>query len=66
MAKNRIKTVENFREKMYNEKAIQKKRKNGGMAQLVERLVRNEEASGSNPLISTTKKDRRNTCLFLW
>ena len=33
------------------------------MAQLVERLVRNEEASGSNPLISTTKKDRL-TCLF--
>ena len=55
MAKNRIKAVENFREKMYNEKAIQKKRKNGGMAQLVERLVRNEEASGSNPLISTIK-----------
>ena len=27
------------------------------MAQLVERLVRNEEASGSNPLSSTTKKD---------
>ena len=26
------------------------------MAQLVERLVRNEEASGSNPLISTTKQ----------
>ena len=26
----------------------------GDMAQLVERLVRNEEASGSNPLISTT------------
>ena len=25
----------------------------GDMAQLVERLVRNEEASGSNPLIST-------------
>ena len=25
------------------------------MAQLVERLVRNEEASGSNPLISTTQ-----------
>ena len=25
------------------------------MAQLVERLVRNEEASGSNPLSSTTK-----------
>ena len=27
----------------------------GDMAQLVERLVRNEEASGSNPLISTKK-----------
>ncbi len=27
----------------------------GDMAQLVERLVRNEEASGSNPLISTTR-----------
>ena len=27
----------------------------GDMAQLVERLVRNEEASGSNPLISTRK-----------
>ena len=26
------------------------------MAQLVERLVRNEEASGSNPLISTKKR----------
>ena len=26
------------------------------MAQLVERLVRNEEASGSNPLISTKPK----------
>ena len=26
------------------------------MAQLVERLVRNEEASGSNPLISTTQR----------
>ena len=25
------------------------------MAQLVERLVRNEEASGSNPLISTKR-----------
>ena len=32
---------------------------NGGMAQLVERLVRIEEASGSNPLISTkTLKNR--------
>ena len=28
------------------------------MAQLVERLVRNEEASGSNPLISTKKIDK--------
>ena len=28
----------------------------GDMAQLVERLVRNEEASGSNPLISTIKR----------
>ena len=28
------------------------------MAQLVERLVRNEEASGSNPLISTNIKKR--------
>ena len=27
------------------------------MAQLVERLVRNEEASGSNPLISTKPKN---------
>ena len=27
----------------------------GVMAQLVERLVRNEEASGSNPLSSTTE-----------
>ena len=26
------------------------------MAQLVERLVRNEEASGSNPLISTKRR----------
>ncbi len=26
------------------------------MAQLVERLVRNEKASGSNPLISTTQR----------
>ncbi len=35
----------------------------GDMAQLVERLVRNEEASGSNPLISTTK-GRLNAFLF--
>ena len=31
------------------------------MAQLVERLVRNEEASGSNPLISTKKDLKRLT-----
>ena len=34
------------------------------MAQLVERLVRNEEASGSNPLISTTKKGRQQPSFF--
>ena len=33
------------------------------MAQLVERLVRNEEASGSNPL-SSTKKTRRFDVFF--
>ena len=32
---------------------IYNKNIHGDMAQLVERLVRNEEASGSNPLIST-------------
>ena len=32
----------------------------GVMAQLVERLVRNEEASGSNPLISTKKGPKTN------
>ena len=31
----------------------------GGIAQLVERLVRNEEASGSNPLISTKSLTNR-------
>ena len=35
------------------------------MAQLVERLVRNEEASGSNPLISTKKKKLLRQFLFL-
>ena len=35
------------------------------MAQLVERLVRNEEASGSTPLISTTQGTVY-TVLFLW
>ena len=34
----------------------------GDMAQLVERLVRNEEASGSNPLISTKTLYHR----FIW
>ena len=32
------------------------------MAQLVERLVRNEEASGSNPLISTKNAGQVKTC----
>ena len=37
------------------------------MAQLVERLVRNEEASGSNPLISTKTKARLYGVFFvLW
>ncbi len=36
------------------------------MAQLVERLVRNEEASGSNPLSSTKKKDGNTAVLFWW
>ena len=34
----------------------------GDMAQLVERLVRNEKASGSNPLISTKRNLNRTTC----
>ena len=34
------------------------------MAQLVERLVRNEEASGSNPLISTKKYGWRLPSVF--
>ena len=39
----------------------------GDMAQLVERLVRNEEASGSNPLISTKKGELSNSpFLFLY
>ena len=36
----------------------------GDMAQLVERLVRNEEASGSNPLISTKTRTRRVACFL--
>ena len=35
------------------------------MAQLVERLVRNEKASGSNPLISTKKIRRNSRLIFL-
>ncbi len=38
--------------------------KRGDMAQLVERLVRNEEASGSNPLISTKRNLNRTTFRF--
>ena len=47
------KTVDKTARKIYNDYTF-----HGVMAQLVERLVRNEEASGSNPLIST-KKIRR-------
>ena len=36
----------------------------GVMAQLVERLVRNEEASGSNPLSSTTKRTAKEPSFF--
>ena len=50
--------------KKSNKKLLTKKEKSyiikivlGDMAQLVERLVRNEEASGSNPLISTKAKN---------
>ena len=38
----------------------------GVMAQLVERLVRNEEASGSNPLSSTKKKEQIQPVPFFW
>ena len=37
----------------------------GDMAQLVERLVRNEEASGSNPLISTKTKNTPSGVFFV-
>ncbi len=37
----------------------------GVMAQLVERLVRNEEASGSNPLSSTTKRTAKRRPFFV-
>ena len=36
------------------------------MAQLVERLVRNEKASGSNPLISTKYKNAPVTDAFFY
>ena len=36
------------------------------MAQLVERLVRNEEASGSNPLSSTKTKHAFVACFLFW
>ena len=39
-------------------KSLYNKFVDGDMAQLVERLVRNEKASGSNPLISTTMQHR--------
>ena len=43
------KIIDKQRKMLYNKNAF------GVMAQLVERLVRNEEASGSNPLSSTKK-----------
>ena len=47
------KSIDKQKKKLYNKTTIF-----GDMAQLVERLVRNEEASGSNPLISTKKIDK--------
>ncbi len=47
--KKEQKILDKGRKMRYNEHAF------GVMAQLVERLVRNEEASGSNPLSSTKK-----------
>ena len=47
---NQIKIIDKTQKKLYNNNTF------GDMAQLVERLVRNEEASGSNPLISTIKR----------
>ena len=44
---------------------IYNKRGDGVMAQLVERLVRNEEASGSNPLSSTKTKTRLRGVFFV-
>ena len=45
---------------LYNENSF------GVMAQLVERLVRNEEASGSNPLSSTKTKHAFGRVFVLW
>lgn len=47
--------------KRYNNRAI-----SGGIAQLVARLVRNEKVSGSNPLISTKKKEGTFVAFFLF
>ena len=55
---NNKKYLDKRKKKLYNEKAL------GVMAQLVERLVRNEEASGSNPLSSTKTKTRRFDVFF--
>ncbi len=54
------KSIDKQKKKLYNKTTIF-----GDMAQLVERLVRNEEASGSNPLISTKKSTSRNLSIFL-
>ena len=56
------KSIDKQKKKLYNKTTIF-----GDMAQLVERLVRNEEASGSNPLISTKKGELSNSpFLFLY
>ncbi len=66
----KIKKIENKKFEKEDKKLLTNKRewyiiKNvfGVMAQLVERLVRNEEASGSNPL-SSTIKDLNRTVRF--
>ena len=54
------KIVDKAPKSVYNENAF------GVMAQLVERLVRNEEASGSNPLSSTKTKTRLRGVFFVF
>lgn len=54
------KIIDKQRKMLYNKNAF------GVMAQLVERLVRNEEASGSNPLSSTTERTAFSRPFFVW